>query len=86
MEILLTIGGTTVVPAATADMASAAPPELAATGQGAATASRQAGVALGVAVLGTLSSLPSIGVVVMVASALAMLVVLTVLRRPAGAA
>jgi DHA2 family methylenomycin A resistance protein-like MFS transporter len=85
MEILLTLGGTTVVPAVTADMASAAPPELAATGQGAATASRQAGVALGVAVLGTLSTLASTGLVVMVAAGLALVVVLVVLRRPATA-
>jgi MFS transporter, DHA2 family, methylenomycin A resistance protein len=86
MQILLTIGGTTVVPAATADMASAAPPELAATGQGAATASRQAGVALGVAVLGTLSTLAATGLVVTVAATLALVVVLTVLRRPAAMA
>ncbi len=42
-------------------MAVSAPPEYAATGQGALNGIRQAGSALGVAVLGTLHSLPGAG-------------------------
>ncbi|HEY3465131.1 MAG TPA: MFS transporter [Amycolatopsis sp.] len=85
-EILLTIGGTMVVPAATADMAAAAPPELAATGQGAQSASRQAGVALGVAVLGTVTSLHVIGLVITVAAVGSLLVIVALRSRAAKVA
>jgi DHA2 family methylenomycin A resistance protein-like MFS transporter len=78
----LTVSGTSVIPAVTADMAGAVTPEYAATAQGALSASRQAGVALGVAVLGTLTTLHATAVVVTVASALALAIVAVVLRKP----
>lgn len=56
-ELALAIGSTFTIPAATADISTAAPARYAATAQGTLGASRQAGSALGVALLGTLSSL-----------------------------
>ena len=62
-EIALVLASTTAIPAATADMSVAAPKEYAASAQGALNASRQAGSALGVAVLGPLTSLRTAGVI-----------------------
>ncbi|MCW2541986.1 MAG: major facilitator superfamily 1 [Frankiales bacterium] len=83
-ELALTIGCTLAIPAATADMANAAPAQLAGTGQGALNAGRQAGSALGVAVLGTLSGTRPVGIVLASAAALAVLAVLLAHRtKPA---
>jgi DHA2 family methylenomycin A resistance protein-like MFS transporter len=82
-QILLVLGSTLAIPAATADMAVAAPPELAATGQGAFNAARQAGSALGVAVLGTLPSLRSAGIV-LAAFALVSVILVVLARRRIG--
>ncbi|MER6033176.1 MULTISPECIES: MFS transporter [unclassified Streptomyces] len=60
-QIALALCATTAIPASTADMATAAPQRFAATAQGALNASRQAGSALGVAVLGTLGPMHRIG-------------------------
>ncbi len=62
-EIALVLASTTAIPAATADMSVAAPKEYAASAQGALNASRQAGSALGVAVLGPLTSLRTAGAI-----------------------
>lgn len=84
-QIALVLGSTLAIPGATADMAGAAPAELAATGQGAFNAARQAGSALGVALLGTLASLRSVGLVLAVFTVLAIALVLLAHRRPARA-
>lgn len=65
-ELALALAGTLSIPGAAAEMAVAAPAELAATGQGALNGIRQGGSALGVAVLGTLGGLPGAGVVLIV--------------------
>lgn len=65
-ELALAAAGTLAIPGAAAEMAVAAPTELAATGQGALNGIRQGGSALGVAVLGTLGGLPGAGVVLVV--------------------
>ncbi|MET9504264.1 MFS transporter [Streptomyces sp. NPDC006622] len=78
----LTVAGTSVIPAVTADMSGAAPAEYAATAMGALSASRQAGVALGVAVLGTVSTLRTAAVIVSISSAVSLLVIAAVLRKP----
>jgi DHA2 family methylenomycin A resistance protein-like MFS transporter len=62
-EIALAIGSTLTIPAATADVSTTAPHQYAATAQGVLSALRQAGSALGVALLGTLPSLRSAGIV-----------------------
>jgi DHA2 family methylenomycin A resistance protein-like MFS transporter len=62
-EIALAIGSTLTIPAATADISTTAPQQYAATAQGVLSALRQAGAALGVALLGTLPSLRSAGIV-----------------------
>ncbi|MEU1669340.1 MFS transporter [Streptomyces sparsogenes] len=62
-ELALAATGTLSIPGAAAAVAVSAPPELAATGQGALNGVRQAGSALGVAVLGTLGGLPGAGAV-----------------------
>ncbi|WP_327354385.1 MFS transporter [Streptomyces sp. NBC_01304] len=80
-QLMLALGSTTAIPASTADMAMAAPTEYAATAQGALNASRQAGSALGVAVLGTLASMHQIGLGVALFAAGALLVVLVLLGR-----
>ncbi|GAB1643427.1 MFS transporter [Krasilnikovia sp. MM14-A1259] len=80
-QIALVLGSTLAIPGATADMAVAAPSEVAATGQGAFNAARQAGAALGVALLGTLSSLPAVGVTLAVFAALAIGLVLVAHSR-----
>ncbi|WP_225096917.1 MFS transporter [Streptomyces sp. CoH27] len=60
-ELALAAAGTLSIPGAAAAVAVAAPPEYAATSQGALNGIRQAGSALGVAVLGTLGSLSGAG-------------------------
>ncbi|GAB2828293.1 MFS transporter [Actinocorallia aurea] len=60
-ELVLAGTGTLCITAAAAEMAAATPPAYAATGQGALNGVRQAGSALGVATLGTLTHLPSAG-------------------------
>jgi DHA2 family methylenomycin A resistance protein-like MFS transporter len=60
-ELALAIGSTLTIPAATADISTTAPQQHAATAQGILSALRQAGAALGVALLGTLPSLRSAG-------------------------
>jgi DHA2 family methylenomycin A resistance protein-like MFS transporter len=84
-QIALVVGSTLAIPAATADMSTAAPPQVAATGQGALNAARQAGSALGVAVLGTMSTMHSVGVALAIGAALSVAIVLLAHRRPAGA-
>lgn len=81
-QVALGIGSTMAVPAATVEMADTAPPELAATGQGAFNAGRQAGAALGVAVLGTVASLHAAGIAVAVAALIAFVWVSTVRAAP----
>ncbi|MQY35636.1 Multidrug resistance protein Stp [Streptomyces sp. RB17] len=83
-QLMLALGSTTAIPASTADMAMAAPVEYAATAQGALNASRQAGSALGVAVLGTLVSMHRIGLGVVVFAAAALVIVLALLGRARG--
>lgn len=74
-QLALVIGSTLAIPAATAEMALAAPSELAATGQGALNASRQAGSALGVAVIGTLTTMPAVGAVLAAGAGLSLVAV-----------
>ncbi|WP_191871032.1 MFS transporter [Streptomyces filipinensis] len=74
-ELALAATGTLSIPGAAAAVAVAAPPEYAATSQGALNGIRQAGSALGVAVLGTLGSLAASGYVLVVVGACAVLLV-----------
>ncbi|WP_206313650.1 MFS transporter [Streptomyces coryli] len=69
VQLVLAVGATLSIPAATAELSSSAPAELAATGQGALNAARQAGAALGVAVLGTCGDLGTAGWVVLAGGA-----------------
>ncbi|GAB7032442.1 MFS transporter [Streptomyces platensis subsp. malvinus] len=73
-ELALAATGTLSIPGAAAEMAVAAPPESAATGQGALNGIRQAGSALGVAVLGTLPGLSVAGAVLVAVGLLAVVV------------
>ncbi len=82
-QVFLVLGSTLAIPAATADMAGAAPPEVAATGQGAFNAARQAGSALGVALLGTLATLRSAGLVLAVFALVAVALVMVAQPRRA---
>ncbi len=81
-EIALVLASTTTIPAATADMAVAAPAEYAASAQGALNAGRQAGSALGVALLGPLTTLHPAGIVLAALAAVALAI--SVGRRPVG--
>jgi len=63
VQILVGAGSPLAIPACIADMSTAVPLELAATGQGALNAARQTGTALGVAIFGTLAALSSTGLV-----------------------
>ena len=74
-EVALVLGSTLAIPGATADMSTAAPKHLAATGQGTLNAARQAGAALGVAILGTMASLRAGGLVLAGGALLAVIVV-----------
>lgn len=85
-QIALVLGSTLAIPAATADMSTAAPPDLAATGQGAFNAARQGGSALGVALLGTLATLSAVGTTLAVFAVAAIALVLVARQRPAVAA
>jgi DHA2 family methylenomycin A resistance protein-like MFS transporter len=80
-EIALVLASTTAIPAATADMSVAAPKEYAASAQGALNASRQAGSALGVAVLGPLTSLRTAGVILAALALVAVTLALPVRRQ-----
>lgn len=68
-EVALVLASTTVIPAATADVAVNAPQPVAGAAQGALNAGRQAGSALGVAILGPLTVLAHAGLVLAVLSA-----------------
>ncbi|MFI1619360.1 MFS transporter [Streptomyces lydicus] len=81
-ELALAATGTLSIPGAAAEMAVSAPPELAATGQGALNGVRQAGSALGVAVLGTLATLPAAGGVLLATGFVAVLLVFRTGTRP----
>ncbi|MDX3231106.1 MFS transporter [Streptomyces sp. ME19-01-6] len=74
-ELALAATGTLSIPGAAAAMAVSTPPELAATGQGALNGVRQAGSALGVAVLGTLGTLSGAGAVLIAVGLAAVLLV-----------
>ena len=80
-ELALAATGTLSIPGAGAAMAVAAPPEFAATSQGALNGIRQGGSALGVAVLGTLGSLQGAGFILI---ALGLLAVALITRGTAG--
>ncbi|MFE0380849.1 MFS transporter [Streptomyces inhibens] len=74
-ELALAATGTLCIPGAAAEMAVSARSELAATGQGALNGVRQAGSALGAAVLGTLGTLPGAGGVLIVIGLVAIVLV-----------
>ncbi|MGH4028917.1 MFS transporter [Actinomycetota bacterium Odt1-20B] len=74
-ELALAATGTLSIPGAAAAMALSAPPAYAATSQGALNAVRQAGSALGVAVLGTLAGLSTAGWILCGVGAVAVLLV-----------
>ena len=82
-EVALVLGSTLAIPGATADVAMAAPKQFAATGQGALNACRQAGAALGVALLGTMATLRASGLLLGVAAVLAVIVVAATHRSQA---
>lgn len=84
-EVALVLASTTVIPAATAEVAVNAPQPVAGAAQGALNAGRQAGSALGVALLGPLTVLAHAGVVLAVLSAATLALVATS-RRRAGVA
>jgi DHA2 family methylenomycin A resistance protein-like MFS transporter len=75
VQLLVGAGSPLAIPACIADMSTAVPLELAATGQGALNAARQTGTALGVAVFGTLATLSSTGLVLVAGAVLTLLVV-----------
>jgi DHA2 family methylenomycin A resistance protein-like MFS transporter len=79
-EIALVLASTTVIPAGTAQVSISAPIEYAASAQGALNAGRQAGAALGVAILGPLTSIHTIGWILACLSAM-VLALTTVLGR-----
>ncbi|MGV4984727.1 MFS transporter [Streptomyces sp. NRAIS4] len=74
-ELALAATGTLSIPGAAAAVAVSAPAEYAATSQGALNGIRQAGSALGVAVLGTLGSLTASGYVLLAVGAIAVLLI-----------
>lgn len=80
-QIVLVIGTTLAVPALVAEMSTSAPARLAATGQGALNTARQAGSALGVAVLGTVGAPQAVGMVLAAGTGFAFLFALSV-RQP----
>ncbi|KAA2264068.1 MFS transporter [Solihabitans fulvus] len=84
-ELALAAAGTLAIPGAAAEMAVSAPPELAATGQGALNGIRQAGSALGVAVLGTLGALSAAGLVLSAVGLVAVVLVAMTGKRPVSA-
>ncbi|MFC4908745.1 MFS transporter [Actinomadura gamaensis] len=80
VQILVGVGSPLAIPSCIADMSAAVPLHLAATGQGALNAARQTGTALGVAVFGTVATLPSAGTVLVVAALLTLIVLTTRIR------
>ncbi len=84
-EIALAIGSTLTIPAATADVSTTAPQQYAATAQGVLSALRQAGSALGVALLGTMPSLRAAGVTLAVVCAVTVGVIASTGRASARA-
>ncbi|MQY32749.1 hypothetical protein SRB17_07060 [Streptomyces sp. RB17] len=83
-ELALAATGTLSIPGAAAAMAVSAPPEYAATSQGALNGIRQAGSALGIAVLGTLGALTTSGYVLIGIGLLAVLLVARATARPSA--
>jgi DHA2 family methylenomycin A resistance protein-like MFS transporter len=83
-ELALAATGTLSIPGAAAAMAMSAPPEYAATSQGALNGIRQSGAALGVAVLGTLTALSTAGYVLIGVGALAVLLVAKATAKERG--
>ncbi|MEV6791443.1 MFS transporter [Streptomyces sp. NPDC051320] len=83
-ELALAASGTLSIPGAAAAMALSAPPEYAATSQGALNGIRQAGSALGVAALGTLATLPTAGFVLLVVGAIAVVLVASATSKAGG--
>ncbi|MEU9497296.1 MFS transporter [Streptomyces sp. NPDC048196] len=83
-ELTLAATGTLSIPGAAAAMAVSAPPEYAATSQGALNGIRQAGSALGVAVLGTLGTLTTSGYVLICIGLLAVLLVAKATAGPSA--
>ena len=81
-QLAVAVGAVLAIPSITADMAIATPQHLAATGQGALNAARQSGSALGVAVLGTVSTVHLSGIVMAAGAAIAL--ALTALTRRNG--
>jgi len=81
-EVALVLASTTVIPAATALVAIRAPAEYAGSTQGALNAGRQAGAALGVAILGPLASLSTVGWVL---SGISLFVTVVVIQGRASA-
>ena len=84
VQFVIGIGGPLVIPTVTAELASATPPHLAATGQGALNTARQAGSALGVAVLGTLAGPHSSGPALAAGSLVALAVIVLANRAPSA--
>ncbi|MFI9809400.1 MFS transporter [Streptomyces sp. NPDC052301] len=83
-ELTLAATGTLSIPGAAAAMAVSAPPEYAATSQGALNGIRQAGSALGVAVLGTLGALTTSGYVLIGIGVVAVLLVAKATAKPSA--
>ncbi|MFF4574366.1 MFS transporter [Streptomyces sp. NPDC001410] len=83
-ELALAATGTLSIPGAAAAMAVSAPPEYSATSQGALNGIRQAGSALGVAVLGTLGALTTSGYVLIGIGLSAVLLVAGATARPSA--
>ena len=81
-EIALVLASTTVIPAATADVAICAPKEYAASAQGALNAARQAGAALGVAILGPMTTLRPAGITLAILALVVLLATVATSRRP----
>jgi MFS transporter, DHA2 family, methylenomycin A resistance protein len=75
VEVLIGTGGPLATPAYIADMSTVVPLELAGTGQGALNASRQTGTALGVAIFGTLATLPATGIALTISAAVTLAIV-----------
>lgn len=79
-QVVMAVGTTLAIPGITADMAVATPRRFAATGQGALNAARQAGSALGVALLGTLGTVHATGLVMGAGAAVALVLVAVATR------
>lgn len=84
VELALAATGTLSIPGAAAAMAMSAPPEYVATSQGALNGIRQAGAALGVAVLGTIAVLSTAGWILLGIGLLAVLLVARATAKERG--